>query len=109
MLRISKAAMLRYDQTIVVAEVLDLFAIGGPQRWPTMDEYESLLGLGIDIEVCEVDATSDGLWVGWVRSVRGRTFDVLLLQLVNVGIEVWLSVVDWRGVCGSLRCGSRNA
>lgn len=106
MLRVAIATMFRNDQTIILAEILDLFTVGGPQRWPTMDENESLLGFGIDIEICEVEAARDGLGVGRVRSVCGRAVDVLLQRLEEEGIEVdKLSIVDGRDLKG----GSGNA
>lgn len=78
MLRIAKATMLGDDQTIFLAKVLDLFAVGGPQRWPAVEKHKSLLGKGIDVEICEFEATRYWFGVGWVGSIGGRALDVSL-------------------------------
>lgn len=88
MLRITIATVLGNDQTVVLSEVLDLFAIRCPQTRPAMNENKSLLGCRINVEVCELETTNDGFGFGWISSVCCWALYVELLLLVNEWVEV---------------------
>ena len=82
MIGISVAAMLGNDQAVVLAQRLDLVAVRGPQRGPSVGHNNDFLGSWVDVKVSNVEFNVDGSQTASInRATFGERF------LIGIGVE----------------------